>query len=95
MKVRIRKVGNSFGALFPIEELRKLGFKPGDVIDVQIDGSFKSRREDLESPKEETTQEVEVITPPEFKYDKPFPKKVFNTQWCEKHDTMMGSCGCS
>ena len=47
--VKIRRIGNSLGAVFPAEALRELGVEEGDEVAVAI---FKKRRGKLASLKE-------------------------------------------
>lgn len=36
MRLKLQKIGNSFGVIFPKEELEKRGYQQGQLVDVQL-----------------------------------------------------------
>ena len=54
------------------------GYKKGDFIELNV----------ITEPNVITEKSANVITS-----EKP-PKKKFNTEWCDKHNSMKGTCEC-
>jgi len=82
MKLKLRKIGNSLGVLLPKVITKEL--KNGDFIDLGV-----ITTEDI--PQVITEKKQEVIT------DENSTATTIATnagQWCSKHDTYKGTCGC-
>jgi len=79
-KAKLRRIGNSLGIYIPRNVITSN--RVGDIIEVNV----------ITSASNVITSTDNVITQNRAKQKA--IKRKFNTQWCDKHSTFKGSCGC-
>jgi antitoxin component of MazEF toxin-antitoxin module len=90
-KAKLRRIGNSLGVIIPSNIITS--YKEGDSIDLNVitlaNKNVITSKDTIAVDNVITSGTEEVIT-----QDYTSPHKKFNTNWCSKHNTFKGTCGC-